>query len=112
MTENHLTSLLKLPSSNTQVGNAVDHTSNLNVQGSSIKLDDLGPMVVNSDGVSVKYLFNLESHYIIGHHRHRTCFVLRANGNTVFGCQTLSRIANWSNMTEVEQARTLPCAFS
>jgi len=70
MTENHPTSLLKLPSSDTQVDNAADHTSNLNVQGSSIKLDDLGPMVVNSDG-------------------------------------TLSRIANWSNMTEVEQARTL-----
>ncbi|KAJ7482200.1 hypothetical protein B0H11DRAFT_1214284 [Mycena galericulata] len=42
----------------------------LQPEGSAVKFDDLGPMVVNSDG-------------------------------------TLSRISNWSNMTEPEKERTL-----
>ncbi|KZT39765.1 hypothetical protein SISSUDRAFT_984355 [Sistotremastrum suecicum HHB10207 ss-3] len=46
-----------------------DNVSQLNV-GSTLKLDELGPMVVNSDG-------------------------------------TLSRIANWKEMSEIEKDRTL-----
>ncbi|KAF8626648.1 hypothetical protein AX15_004741 [Amanita polypyramis BW_CC] len=42
----------------------------VDVDRKSVKLDDLGPMVVNSDG-------------------------------------TLSRVANWSDMTQLEQDRTL-----
>jgi hypothetical protein len=51
MTENP--ARLQLPPPETQESNATMPTSILNVEGSPIKLDDLGPMVVNSDGVSV-----------------------------------------------------------
>ncbi|KAJ7737873.1 hypothetical protein DFH07DRAFT_90437 [Mycena maculata] len=46
------------------------HVPQLQPGGSAVKLNDLGPMVVNSDG-------------------------------------TLSRISNWSNLTEAEKERTL-----
>ena len=45
-------------------------TTNLNVGGEAVKLDHLGPLVVNKDG-------------------------------------TLSRIANWEHMTEIEKQNTL-----
>jgi hypothetical protein len=53
-----------------------------------VTLDGLGPMVVNRDGV-------------------RQSFIVSFIGNTRFCTQTLSRIANWSNMTELEKERTL-----
>jgi hypothetical protein len=57
MTENHPAGRLALPPPGTQAGSASMPTANLNVEGSSIKLDDLGPMVVNTDGVSVMDFF-------------------------------------------------------
>jgi hypothetical protein len=72
MAENHQISLLEPPSSNTQLDNAEGYTTDLNVEGSSIKLDDLGPMVVNSDGVSVKH-FQVQVG-MIRYHWHRTFF--------------------------------------
>ncbi|KAF8646262.1 hypothetical protein AX16_007302 [Volvariella volvacea WC 439] len=54
--------------SGTSTGNG--GTTQLEVGGASITLDELGPMVVNSDG-------------------------------------TLSRIANWGEMTDIEKRRTL-----
>ncbi|KAF9463356.1 hypothetical protein BDZ94DRAFT_621876 [Collybia nuda] len=51
-----------------------DATHTLGVDGPSVRLDDLGPMIVNSDGVSTA---------------------------------TLSRIANWANMTNPERERTV-----
>jgi hypothetical protein len=53
MTETHPAGPLQLSLPETQAGDVMVPTTNLNVEGSSIKLDDLGPMVVNSDGVSV-----------------------------------------------------------
>lgn len=68
MTDNHSSAgRLAFPPPGTQADNAAVPAPSLNVEGSSIKLNDLGPMVVNSDG-------------------------------------TVSRIANWSNMSEAEQA--------
>ena len=55
MTENHSAGLLQFLSPGTHAArDSAVPTANLSVEGSSIKLDDLGPMVVNSDGVSVK----------------------------------------------------------
>lgn len=49
---------------------STDGTTQLNVGGQAVKLDHLGPLVVNKDG-------------------------------------TLSRIANWETMTEIERQNTL-----
>ncbi|KAJ6282457.1 hypothetical protein J3E71DRAFT_379837 [Bipolaris maydis] len=57
---------LPLPSPST----ATDTTTQLNVDGQAVKLDHLGPLVVNKDG-------------------------------------TLSRIANWESMAEIERQNTL-----
>jgi len=60
----------------------------LDVQSSrSVALDALGPMVVNSDGVRA-------SSQSIG-------------SAILMNEQTLSRIANWASMSELERARTL-----
>lgn len=56
---------LPLPSPSTN-----DNTTQLNVDGQAVKLDHLGPLVVNKDG-------------------------------------TLSRIANWESMAEIERQNTL-----
>ena len=64
----------------------------------AIKLDALGPMVVNSDGVSLgHYLFRAFEE------------ILSVTVGTEFSVfvQTLSRIANWEHMTEIERERTI-----
>ncbi|EMD63146.1 hypothetical protein COCSADRAFT_45587, partial [Bipolaris sorokiniana ND90Pr] len=58
---------LPLPSPSTATD---DTTTQLNVDGQAVKLDHLGPLVVNKDG-------------------------------------TLSRIANWESMAEIERQNTL-----
>ncbi|KAF8677649.1 hypothetical protein RHS04_05950 [Rhizoctonia solani] len=65
-------------------------TTTLEIGGKSISFDKLGPMVVNSDGVSI-YISDW----------HRKPFDLE------FWPQTLSRIANWQEMTPAEQNNTI-----
>lgn len=59
----------------------------------SIKLDELGPMIVNSNGVR-----------ILGYLTSRTEF---ESEYWLTLQQTLSRISNWQEMTEPERQRTL-----
>ncbi|KAF8229385.1 hypothetical protein L208DRAFT_1402116 [Tricholoma matsutake] len=74
MTDNHSSAgRLAFPPPGTQADNAAVPAPSLNVEGSSIKLNDLGPMIVNSDGVSVTYIsisFSL---------RHRASILLSTN---------------------------------
>ena len=60
-------------------------------QISSLKFDSLGPMIVNSDGVSTSISLSIPYLMLI-----------------VYGTlQTLSRITNWETMTEGERERTM-----
>ncbi|TFK29091.1 hypothetical protein FA15DRAFT_425746 [Coprinopsis marcescibilis] len=90
---------------------------------SSVKLDALGPMVVNSDGVSIIFLPSTRSNanrasrsYFFFYHRHRLRALVLVQ--PFFPCLfvsftfvggvvwlTLSRIANWANMTDAERER-------
>jgi hypothetical protein len=64
----------------------------------AVKLDDLGPMVVNSDGVCLLVPFFYDCQ--------RTLRVIMiSNWNMIH--QTLSRIANWESMTGPERERTM-----
>lgn len=82
-----------LPAPESSSGPTTD-VKNIDVSADdAIKLDALGPMVVNSDGVS------------LGHSR----FENICQWSTEFSVfvQTLSRIANWEHMTEIERERTI-----
>jgi hypothetical protein len=52
MSENRHTDRLMLPAPSAEADGASAPTTQLNIEGSSLSLDALGPMVVNSDGVS------------------------------------------------------------
>ena len=58
--------------------------------GQTIRLDELGPMIVNSDGVC-RFCFSV-------------CLDVMWKRNAL---QTLSRIENWRNMAPQEQERTI-----
>ena len=60
-------------------------------QISSLKFDSLGPMIVNSDGVSTSTPLSVSYLILIFY-------------DTL---QTLSRITNWETMTEGERERTM-----
>ena len=66
MTGNHSADRLALPPPDSQASETAVPTTHLEVEGSSIKLDDLGPMVVNSDGVSVDHPVSFSSIVSIG----------------------------------------------
>ena len=80
--------MLQLPAPSNDT-HGTDATEGSSGGEGGVKLDALGPMVVNSDGVStfpVQYQFSLDRDFFK---------------------QTLSRITNWNEMTETERQRTM-----
>lgn len=69
----------------------LDNSQTLTID-QTIRLDELGPMIVNSDGVRVSISLSTKS------------FDVKWKCNLL---QTISRIANWKSMTPQEQERTI-----
>jgi hypothetical protein len=61
----------------------------------SVKYDALGPLVVNSDGVSTTD----DDGWVLNEHM--------LTASSTLSIQTLSRITNWPKMTPAERERTL-----
>ena len=97
MTKHETPLLLPPPTANTSDSESKSITR-IEVDGGTVSLvDTLGPMVVNQDGVS-----HASSHARTHNNIHR-----KSISDSPFHCQTLSRIANWPDMTIQERERVI-----
>ncbi|KZV65244.1 hypothetical protein PENSPDRAFT_690028 [Peniophora sp. CONT] len=84
---------LPAPAADPSAEPRTDGKTQMNVDGKSVPLDHLGPMIINTNGVrSLTYKQYSST-------QHDDCVYI--------AIQTISRITNWLDMTENEQQRTL-----